>query len=183
MNTELGVSWQFLQVYNTVLASLALLSLAGAAALVVYRIVRGEEAARNLLGDGALWLAWLVALVSTAGSLFYSEVIGFEPCRLCWFQRIFMYPMSLVLLVGSIRKEMVVKYYALPLSLLGLATSIYHYLVQVFPSLEGSGCDPTNPCSARYVEEFGFISIPFMAGVGFTLITVLLLFYVKAKEE
>jgi len=183
MNTELGVSWQFLQVYNTVLASLALLSLAGAAALVVYRIVRGEEAARNLLGDGALWLAWLVALVSTAGSLFYSEVIGFEPCRLCWFQRIFMYPMSVVLLVGAWRKEAATRLHALPLALIGVCISIYHYLVQIYPSIEGGSCDPNNPCSMRYVEGFGFVSIPFMAGAGFTLIAVLLWFYAKAKEE
>ena len=174
---------QTLSAYNKVLALLTLVALVGAVVLIVYRLVKGPESARDLLGSGAIWLAWAVAAVATAGSLIYSEYFHFVPCRLCWFQRIFMYPMSLVLLVGSIRKEMVVKYYALPLSLLGLATSIYHYLIQVFPSLEGSGCDPTNPCSARYVEEFGFISIPFMAGVGFTLITVLLLFYVKAKEE
>ena len=94
-----------------------------------------------------------------------------------------MYPLSLVLLVGAIRKELVVRYYALPLSLIGLAISVYHYLIQVFPNWEGGSCDPLNPCSARYVEVFGFISIPFMAGAGFTLISVLLLFYVKANKE
>jgi disulfide bond formation protein DsbB len=67
------------------------------------------------------------------------------------------------------------------LALIGLAISVWHYLIQVFPSLEGSSCDPVNPCSARYVEVFGFISIPFMAGAGFTLIAVLLLFYVRPE--
>ena len=145
--------------------------------------VRGPEAAGRLFGRGAIWLAWAVAAVATIGSLIYSEVAHFVPCRLCWFQRIFMYPLSLVLLVGAIRKEIVARYYALPLSLIGLAISVYHYLVQLFPGLEGGSCDPLNPCSARYVEVFGFVSIPFMAGAGFTLITVLALFYMKAHEE
>lgn len=177
------MSLQTLRLYNTVLALLALVSLAGAAALVAYRIVRGGDAAGKLMGRAGLWFAWTVAAVATVGSLVYSEVAHFNPCRLCWFQRIFMYPLAIVLFVGAIRKEIVARYYALPLSLIGLAISVYHYLVQVFPSWEGSSCDPLNPCSARYVEVFGFISIPFMAGAGFTLISVLLLFYVKANNE
>lgn len=169
--------------YNSVLALLALVALAASAALVVYRLVKGPEAAGRLLGRNAVWLAWAVAAVATVGSLVYSEVIHFVPCRLCWFQRIFMYPLSIVLLVGAIRKELTVRYYALPLSIIGLAISVWHYVVQLYPSLEGSSCDPLNPCSSRYVEVFGFISIPFMAGAGFTLITVLALFYMKANKE
>jgi disulfide bond formation protein DsbB len=136
----------------------------------------------SALGTNAIWMAWVVAFVCTVGSLIYSEVIHFVPCRLCWYQRIAMYPLSIILFVGAIRREALVKFYALPLALIGLVISIYHYLVQVNPSLEGGACDPTNPCSARYVEEFGFISIPFMAGAGFILIAVLLAFYTKAGE-
>lgn len=168
--------------YNTLLAILSLAALAGAAALAAYRLARGEGAA-DLFGSHRLWLAWGVALVATVGSLIYSEVIHFLPCRLCWYQRIAMYPMSIILLVGAIRKEARVKYYALPFALGGLATSIWHYLIQVFPSLEGGSCDPANPCSARYVDVFGFISIPFMAGAGFTLIAVLLAFYVRDSNN
>ncbi|MGD2043322.1 MAG: hypothetical protein PVJ28_06685, partial [Acidimicrobiia bacterium] len=69
--------------YSTLLALLSLVALAGAVVLVIYRVVKGPEAAL-LLGDKAVWLAWLVALVATVGSLIYSEVIHFEPCRLCW---------------------------------------------------------------------------------------------------
>ena len=75
--------------------------------------------------------------MATVGSLIYSEVIHFEPCRLCWFQRIAMYPMAIVLLVGAIRREFQVKYYALPLTLIGLAISVYHYLMEVFPVTRG----------------------------------------------
>lgn len=175
------MSTEAINFYNTLVALLALVSLAGALALTVYRVVRGREAA-GLLGGAAVWIAWLVALVATTGSLIYSEVIHFVPCRLCWFQRIAMYPLAIVLLVGAIRREAVVKFYGLPLALVGLAISIWHYLVQLYPSLEGGACDPTNPCSARYVEVFDFISIPFMAGAGFTLIAVLLAFYVRVPR-
>jgi len=166
--------------YSTIVALLSIVALVAAAGLLVYRLARGPEAA-NLLGDKAIWLAWLVALVATVGSLIYSEVIHFEPCRLCWFQRIAMYPMVVVLLVGAIRREYQVKFYALPLALAGLGVSIYHYLMQVFPSLEGGSCGVVS-CSARLVEIFGFISIPFMAGAGFMVITVLLGFYVNKNS-
>lgn len=169
-------------IYNNVVAILSLVSLAGAVGLVVYRMAKGPEAA-HLLGDKAIWLAWLVALVATVGSLIYSEVIHFVPCRLCWYQRIAMYPLSFVLLVGAIRREAVVKYYGLPLALVGLAISVYHNVIQFYPSLEGGSCDPLNPCSARSVEVFGFIDIPFMAGAGFILISVLLAFYVRTEKD
>ena len=168
--------------YSTLLALLALVALVAAIALLVYRVVRGSAAA-GLLAGKAIWLAWLVALVATVGSLIYSEVIHFEPCRLCWFQRIAMYPLSIVLLVGAIRREFQVKYYALPMSLIGLGISVYHYLIQTFPSLEGGSCDPANPCSAKFVNIFDFISIPFMAGCGFIVISVILAFYVKNPDH
>jgi disulfide bond formation protein DsbB len=167
--------------YNNALAILSLVALVGAVGLLIYRMVKGPEAA-DLFGGNAIWLAWIVALVCTIGSLIYSEVIHFVPCRLCWFQRIAMYPLAFILLVGAIRREAVVKYYALPLALVGLAVSIYHNLIQINPSLEGGSCDPLNPCSARTIEVFGFIDIPFMAGAAFILISVLLAFYVRTEK-
>jgi disulfide bond formation protein DsbB len=167
--------------YSTIVALLALVALLAAAGLLAYRLIRGPGAA-NLLGEKAIWFAWIVALVATIGSLIYSEVIHFPPCRLCWFQRIAMYPMAIVLLVGAIRREFQVKYYALPLALIGLGISIYHYIIQRIPNLEGGSCDPDNPCSAVFVDIFGFISIPFMAGAGFIVIAVLLGFYVNKNS-
>jgi disulfide bond formation protein DsbB len=167
--------------YSTLVALLSFVALAGAVVLLIYRAARGAEAA-GALGNKAVWMAWLVALVATVGSLIYSEVIHFEPCRLCWFQRIAMYPLAIILLVGAIRRDWQVKYYGLPLSLIGLGISIYHYLIQTFPSLEGGACDPANPCSAKYVDLFGFVSIPFMAGAGFIVISVLLGFYVNKNS-
>ncbi|MDX1469792.1 MAG: disulfide oxidoreductase [Acidimicrobiia bacterium] len=177
------MSPQAVQVYNTFLALLALVALAAAASLTSYRIWRGPEAAQRISNPAVLWAAWVVAAVATVGSLIYSEVIHFVPCRLCWFQRIAMYPMSVVLLVGAVRRDVAARFYALPLALTGLAISIWHNIVQLFPAAEGGSCDPAVPCSAKYVNVFDFISIPFMAGAGFTLIAVLLLFYVRPSNE
>jgi disulfide bond formation protein DsbB len=177
------MSPETVELYNTFLAVLALISLAAAVGLVIYRLVKGADAAGALLGESAIWLVWLVAAAATAGSLIYSGVIHFDPCRLCWYQRIAMYPLSIILLVGAIRREIVVKYYALPFALGGALISIWHYLTQTFPSLEGGSCDPNNPCSAKYVDVFGFVSIPFMAGSGFILIAVLLSLYVSKTRE
>lgn len=167
--------------YSTIVALLSLVALAVAIGLLIFRLAKGPEAG-GLLGAKAIWLAWLVALVSMVGSLIYSEVIHFVPCRLCWFQRIAMYPMAVILLVGAIRREFQVKYYALPLALIGLGISVYHYIIQRFPSLESGACDPSAPCSAVYVDIFDFISIPFMAGMGFIVIAVLLGFYVNKNS-
>jgi disulfide bond formation protein DsbB len=175
------MSAQSVELLNNFFAILSVVALVAAVGLTIYRLARGPEAAA-LLGGSAIWLAWAVALVCTVGSLIYSEVIHFVPCRLCWFQRIAMYPLAVILLVGAIRREAVVKFYAIPLALIGLAISIWHNVIQFFPSLEGGSCDPLNPCSARNVAVFGFMDLPFMAGAGFIVIAVLLAFYTKAKE-
>lgn len=168
--------------YSTFTAIMAFLAIGLAVVAVVVRTA-GSADLRHELADAARWLAWLVALTATIGSLIFSEYFGFEPCRLCWFQRIAMYPLAVVLLVGALRRDGAVRIYGLPLSLVGLGISIWHYLIQTFPTLEaGSACDPSNPCSAKYVNMFGFVSIPFMAGTGFLLITVLLAFFTGPRS-
>jgi disulfide bond formation protein DsbB len=175
------MSAQTILFFNNFFAILTLVALVGAVGLLVFRVVRGPEAA-TLLGNNAVWLAWVVALVATVGSLMYSELFHYVPCRLCWFQRIAMYPLAIVLLVGAVRREVAVKYYAIPIALIGLVISVYHNVLQFYPSLEGTSCDPLVPCSARSIEMFGFMDLPFMAGAGFIVIAVLLTFYTKAGE-
>ncbi|HEX2154870.1 MAG TPA: disulfide oxidoreductase [Acidimicrobiia bacterium] len=159
--------------YSTFTAVMALVALGLAVVAVAVRATAPPDT-RIALAEPARWLAWMVAAAAMIGSLIYSEIYHFEPCRLCWFQRIAMYPMAAVLLVGAIRRDPSIRLYGLPLSVIGLAISIWHYTIQNFPSLEGGSCDPANPCSAKLVDMFGFVSIPFMAGAGFLLITVLL---------
>ncbi len=158
---------------STFLALLALASAAGAVAALVAIALGGRAAAS--VRDSALPLAAMVAVVATLGSLYYSEVAHFIPCRLCWYQRIAMYPMAVVLPIAAIRRDVGIRIYMIAFPVIGLGISIYHYLVQHVPSLQGgTSCDPTAPCSAAYVETFGFITIPFMAGSGFLLVAVLL---------
>jgi disulfide bond formation protein DsbB len=167
--------------YSTFTSVMTLVAMGLAVAALVARFTM-SDATRASLSDGGRWLAWLVAATCVIGSLLYSEVYLFEPCLFCWYQRIAMYPLAVVLLVASIRREPSIRLYGLPLSLIGLAFSIWHILVQNLSALQGSGaCDPDNPCSAKYVNVFGFISIPVMAAAGFFLISVLLAFFSSTK--
>ncbi len=121
-------------------------------------------------------LAWVVAVIATAGSLYMSEVAHFEPCLLCWYQRIAMYPLVLVLGVGALRNDIGVVRYAMPLAIVGAPISLYHYLIETFPSLAGTvACDPDNPCKLVWFRELGFVTLPLMALAAFGLISTILL--------
>lgn len=163
----------------------ALLSLtAGLAALtLLFARVAGLTAAVRPLwdrvagsvGPQALPLAWLVAAVATGGSLYYSEVAGLIPCELCWFQRIAMYPLSVVLAIAAVRRDFSVRIYVLPVSVAGMLIASYHYWLQWNPGEGAEFCTAGVPCSAMLVKQFGFVSIPFMAACGFAALTALLL--------
>lgn len=129
----------------------------------------------EFLEDYGGWLAFVVALVATAGSLYYSEVAGFIPCRLCWYQRILMYPLVAVTLVGALRRDDYLPSYVLPLSLLGMGVSAYHYLMEKGVIPASTTCSADVPCSISYVNYLGFITIAFMAFVAFTLITLVMI--------
>ena len=155
--------------------ALGLLALA-LASRVSDRASNAWEATRDFLGEHALSLAWLIALTATLGSLYYSEVAHYIPCKLCWYQRIAMYPLAIVLGIAALRRDLGIRRYVLPMVGVGAAISTWHYLLEHFPSLSGSAsCDPSAPCTVRWVWEFDFISIPFMALGGFASIAALLL--------
>jgi disulfide bond formation protein DsbB len=138
-----------------------------------------SEKINNLLP----YLAWIIVLVATVGSLFFSEVMNLPPCVLCWYQRIAMYPLVLIIAIGIISHDGRMKIYALPLCLIGLAISIYHNLLyyglipeSITPCREGVSC------TSRQIEWLGFITIPLMALTAFILIALCLLIY-KPKEK
>jgi disulfide bond formation protein DsbB len=121
-------------------------------------------------------LATLVTVVASLGSLYLSEIGDLIPCRWCWIQRTAMYPLAMVLLISWITGDRFVRRYAVPMAILGLAASTWHYLVQQVPALSDSNsCSLSTPCSVTYIEKFGFISIPWMAGSVFLLTLTLLL--------
>lgn len=117
-------------------------------------------------------LAFLVGLVATVGSIYYSEVRYFVPCELCWYQRYWMYPQVILLGLALLRNDWNIKLYALPLSLVGIATSVYHLLEQNFPGIFARACKSAVPCSIEYIPSF---PIPAQALVAFVIITVALL--------
>ncbi|MCB2223081.1 MAG: disulfide bond formation protein B [Actinobacteria bacterium] len=114
-----------------------------------------------------------MALVAMAGSLTYSEVAHYAPCEFCWYQRIAMYPLALTLGIAAVRRDRGHWRYSLPVVAIGAALSTYHYLMQQFPDLSAGSCSAATPCTAAWVWEFGFVSIPLMALACFAAIAAL----------
>ena len=134
-----------------------------------------KRSAWSTLGPSALWLAFAVALTATLGSLYLSEVAHFVPCKLCWYQRIAMYPLVPILFVAALKRDAGVWRYAAPLAAIGSAISIYHYQLERFPDQASVSCTLEAPCTVVWIWKFHYISIPFMALSGFALIVALLL--------
>ncbi len=159
-------------------ALLALLALGGAAVVIVLRIIRrqSEMAARfsSDIGRLSLHLGAIVAAVATAGSLYFSEVADFVPCRLCWFQRICMYPLVAILGVAAWRGDRGARWYCLPLLVAGGAVSAYHYVIEWKPSWGESACGVGPSCTDVWFRELGFVTLAFMALAGFVTIATLL---------
>ena len=132
--------------------------------------------------DILLYLAWVTALLSVVGSLFFSEVMQLPPCVLCWYQRIAMYPLVVIIGTGIILRDNRMKIYALPLALAGLAVAIYHNLIYYgFIPESITPCTEGVPCNAVQIEWLGFITIPLM-GLGAFAIAIICLLLYKPKE-
>lgn len=125
-------------------------------------------------------LAFGPALAALLGSLYYSEFAGFTPCTLCWYQRILMYPLSVILLVGFLSGDRFLPRLVLPFSVSGMAVSLYHYLLQNNIVGEAGICRAGIPCHIRYINYAGFITIPFLALIAFSLISLLMFAVVLA---
>lgn len=131
---------------------------------------------RELVRAHGITFAFVVSLVATGGSLFLSEVLGFIPCSLCWYQRIFMYPLVLLLGRAAILDDRKIAGYALPLSIIGGLISTYHYAKQKVPGFSDfAPCNIGIPCHTDYLDWFGIITIPLLALVAFIMITLFLL--------
>lgn len=149
------------------MAVLVVLGLAGTLAGFVQRDIGA------LVAPSRRALAALVAVLATLSSLYLSEIADFVPCQYCWWQRIFMYPLAVVLPIAALRNDRNIARYALPLAVIGGAISVRHVWLQTYPP-EGGSCGISAPCSAKLVEAFGFVTIPWMTGLSFLLIVLLL---------
>ncbi|MEI7645359.1 MAG: disulfide bond formation protein B [Chloroflexales bacterium] len=141
----------------------------------------------GLLTAACRHIALLAAMIATCGSLFFSEVLHWPPCQLCWYQRILMYPLTVILTMGILRRDRGLHWYALPLSLAGMGVSFYHYL-EVMKLISPPPCSGAVPCSIDYLTSIltgplSFIKIPFLALVAFTIISVMLGNFAVAGDE
>ena len=147
-------------------------------ALILYFII-AKKRFNKLINDQFYNFATSVALFSSIGSIIYSEVVGFIPCKFCWYQRYLMYPVTLILIIGLFNKSVFRAGY---ISVVGALIGIYHIYLQNGRGGGGS-CAIDVPCDLKYVDIFGFISIPVMATTGFLTIFLSLLYYDISRKE
>ena len=127
---------------------------------------------RRLLWGYELWAGFVVAAIATGGSLFFSQIANFPPCELCWFQRICMYPLSYLLLVLAWRGDNRIARYLIVFPVVGAGVSIYHLLIENNVINEPQACFASAPggCGVKWINEFGYITIPTLALTGFLLL-------------
>lgn len=130
-----------------------------------------------------IFFSFLISLIATLGSLFFSEIMNFVPCSLCWYQRIFMYPLVFIFLINLLYPDRSVFKYSFPLVIIGLVISIYHNLLilKIIPE-NLSPCVSGVPCSVDYLNYFGFITIPLLSFMAFLIIFILLTLYKKQNK-
>ena len=131
-----------------------------------------------------VFICWLVASVSTLGSLFFSEIMELAPCALCWYQRIFMFPLVIILLIGLFPFDKNIIKYALPLAIIGWGFAFYHYLLYsgIIPE-SIQPCSQGVSCSETYLDLFGFLTIPMLSLISFSIIIGFLLILRRQRSK
>ncbi len=134
--------------------------------------------------ENLVQLSLLVAAVSTIGSLIFSEILKFPPCVLCWYQRIAMYPLVVILAVGIWKKDKNLPYFVLPLSIIGIIIAIYHNLLyyNIIPEATAP-CVQGISCTTKFIEWFGFITIPFLSLLAFIVITAVMFLQIRFSKR
>jgi disulfide bond formation protein DsbB len=159
----------------------AILILIGLAALLG---ARGPlRMLRSALWGYELWASFVVAAIATGGSLFLSEVAGFIPCELCWYQRICMYPLSILTMFAAYHADYRVVRYLLPLPVVGAGVSIFHLLVENHVVATPQGCQVGAGCTVKWINEFGYMTIPTLALTAFVLLTGFLALATTGPEQ
>ena len=164
------------ETFELFFAMLSVALLAGTVVVLVTRLLSGSQSwAQNTLmafSPFARPLATAVATTCMLGSLYFSEIVNYKPCRLCWFQRFMMYPLAIILIITLIRRTKSIWKFTVPLALIGGTISAYHWFLERFPNLDAGVCDVKVPCEFVWFEHFGFVTLPFMAFTGFLAVIV-----------
>lgn len=139
---------------------------------------------KNFIKQNALYFAFAVALASTLGSLYFSEIAHFPPCVLCWYQRAMMYTMTIILGTAIYRKDRNIILPAFILAPIGWLIALYHNLLyyKILPEA-AAPCVAGISCTTKFIEWFGFVTIPFLSFTGFTLIIISLIIYWRSTNE
>ena len=170
---------------HATIVTLAVLGVAGEVLIVLLPIAWffAGDILRGGLWGYELWAAFVVAALATGGSLFFSEIAGFVPCDLCWYQRIAMYPLSILTLLAAARGDYGVVRYLLPFPVVGAAVSTYHLLVQEHVVATPSACRIGAGCTVKWINEFGYVTIPVLALTGFLLLIAFLSLAASGTER
>jgi disulfide bond formation protein DsbB len=164
-------------------AILALATLAGGV-VTLFAMLFGssQQWAENWLHQvrsSGLWLICMITTGAMVGSLYFSENVGYAPCKLCWYQRICMYSIAIISFVAAIRKDNNIARYTIVLAPIGLLVATYHYLLEWFPTLESNVCSLDVPCTAVWFRELGFVTLCFMAGCAFIAVIAISLAIIR----
>jgi disulfide bond formation protein DsbB len=173
---DVDVATNFFLVLTIVADAVVAVALVCAVAALVSPRARASVVSwARAIAPQSVAFAWIVATVTTLGSLYYSEHAGFVPCELCWYQRIVMYPLVIVLGVAALRRDRLVWITTFVFVGVGVPLSLYHWLVERVPAFEeSSSCSAITPCSAPWFEKLGFITLAWMCMSAFLLIGVLM---------
>tara|TARA_B100000029_G_scaffold508367_1_gene595067 strand:- start:8886 stop:9410 length:525 start_codon:yes stop_codon:yes gene_type:complete len=148
---------------------------------LIFALIKNEPTRlKTFLHQHAQILTLVIAISATVGSLYYSEIANFVPCDYCWYQRIAMYPITILITTSLLTKKSLNSIFLITLAILGLLISVYHYQLQIFPE-QVNFCSTVVPCQSKWVEEFGFVTIPFMSASAF--LAIFLLQFTKTRLD
>lgn len=133
--------------------------------------------------ESGIWLMCAVTTGAMVGSLYFSEHVGYAPCKLCWYQRIAMYSTAIITFVAALRRDKNIARYSIVLASIGLVVSTYHYLLEWFPQLESNVCSLDVPCTSVWFREFGFVTLCFMAGSAFIAVISISLALIREPDQ
>ena len=177
--------WVNQEAFELFSAILALATLAGGiitlVAVVFEKSMSWADAWLTQVRASGLWIICMITTGAMVGSLYFSEKVGFAPCKLCWYQRIAMYSIAIISFVAALRNDKNIARYTIVLAPIGLVVSTYHYLLEWFPTLETNVCSLDVPCTAVWFRELGFVTLCFMAGCAF--ITVIAVSLAIMREQ
>ena len=177
--------WVNQEAFELFSAILALATLAGGiitlVAVVFEKSMSWADAWLTQVRASGLWIICMITTGAMVGSLYFSEKVGFAPCKLCWYQRIAMFSIAIISFAAALRNDKNIARYTIVLAPLGLIVSTYHYLLEWFPTLETNVCSLDVPCTAVWFRELGFVTLCFMAGCAF--ITVIAVSLAIMREQ